>query len=85
MRTYAPYVTFPAALVIGFVGYQVEKRMRNPDRDKDLTYLHKSVREERMLEEMKKANQSPADEYTSIKDQKFPVPRYTFDNPPPQQ
>lgn len=55
LRTYAPYVTYPAAVVVGFIGYNVEKRLRE-DRDKKLPYLHKSVaeeRNERMLEEIR--------------------------------
>jgi len=46
LRAYAPYVTFPFALVVGYIGYNIERRVRE-DRDRKLTYLHKSVREQR--------------------------------------
>lgn len=84
LRTYAPYVTFPVALVIGFVGYNVEKRIRE-DRDRQLTYLHKSVpeeRNERILEQYKQYNSSKDVEYESLKTKKFKIPPTKFDRKP---
>ncbi|XP_010896371.2 small integral membrane protein 12 [Esox lucius] len=52
MRTYAPYVTFPVAFVVGAVGYHLEWFIRgdavpNPREEKSIVEL----REERKLEE----------------------------------
>ncbi|XP_053560778.1 small integral membrane protein 12 [Bombina bombina] len=50
-RTYAPYITFPVALVVGAVGYQVEKAIRGTP---PLAVEEKSIleqREERTLQE----------------------------------
>lgn len=52
MRTYAPYVTFPAALVVGFVGYNLEWMARGGDLGQP--YEERGVlerREERRLQE----------------------------------
>lgn len=85
LRTYAPYVTFPAALVIGFVGYNIEKRIRR-DRDKSLTYLSKTVpqeREERQLNELKQQINADGEvQLESLKKKKFIIPPTQFDHPP---
>lgn len=52
MRTYAPYITFPVAFVVGAVGYHLEWFIRGtpvpkPGEDKSIFEL----REERKLEE----------------------------------
>lgn len=43
LRTYAPYVTFPVALVIGFVGYHLEGIVS----DKHTPARRRSIEEER--------------------------------------
>jgi len=56
MRTYAPYVVFPFAAAIGFIGYNIEGTIS--DR---YTPWRGSVierREQRLLEEEKEANAS---------------------------
>ncbi|XP_061884935.1 small integral membrane protein 12-like [Entelurus aequoreus] len=50
MRTYAPYITFPVALVVGAVGYHLEWVVRGtpkPREEKSIVEL----REERTLRE----------------------------------
>ncbi|XP_046906045.1 small integral membrane protein 12 [Hypomesus transpacificus] len=52
MRTYAPYITFPVAFVVGAVGYHLEWVIRGtptprPGEEKSIVEL----REERKLEE----------------------------------
>ena len=44
VRTYAVYITFPVAVVVGVVGYNVEGYLR---KDKQQKYKKKSIREER--------------------------------------
>ncbi|XP_036422265.1 small integral membrane protein 12 [Colossoma macropomum] len=52
MRTYAPYVTFPVAFVVGAVGYHLEWFIRgtpnSPGEEKGIAEL----REDRKLEEL---------------------------------
>ncbi|XP_068121512.1 small integral membrane protein 12 [Hyperolius riggenbachi] len=50
-RTYAPYVTFPIAVVVGAVGYQLEWFIRGTPKQtvEELSILEK--REERALQE----------------------------------
>ncbi|KYO48042.1 small integral membrane protein 12 isoform B [Alligator mississippiensis] len=54
LRTYAPYVTFPVALVVGAVGYHVEQLVRGPPpppaADDECSIAER--REERALREM---------------------------------
>lgn len=50
LRAYAPYVTFPVALVVGAVGYQLEWFIRGtPQQTEEQSILEK--REERTLQE----------------------------------
>lgn len=50
MRTYAPYVTFPVALVVGAVGYHLEWFIRGtPNQVEEKSILE--LREERKLQE----------------------------------
>lgn len=44
VRTYAVYITFPVAAVVGFVGYNVESYVR---KDKNTPWKTKSIKEER--------------------------------------
>ncbi|XP_059206172.1 small integral membrane protein 12 [Centropristis striata] len=49
-RTYAPYITFPVALVVGAVGYHLEWFIRGtPKPREELSILE--LREERKLQE----------------------------------
>lgn len=50
LRTYAPYVTFPVAFVVGAVGYHLEWSVRGtPKAREEISILER--REERKLEE----------------------------------
>lgn len=50
LRTYAPYVTFPVAFVVGAVGYHLEWFVRGtPKAREEISILER--REERKLEE----------------------------------
>ncbi|XP_061597912.1 small integral membrane protein 12 [Cololabis saira] len=51
MRTYAPYVTFPAAFVIGAVGYHLEWFIRGTPNTRDEERSIFELREERKLQE----------------------------------
>ncbi|KAL6100029.1 smim12 [Pungitius sinensis] len=49
-RTYAPYVTFPVALVVGAVGYQLEWFIRGTPKAREEKGILE-LREERKLQE----------------------------------
>lgn len=64
VRTYAVYITWPIAAVVGFVGYNIESVVR---KDKSQSWRLKSIqerRDERILEEM---NVRDNTEVTSLK------------------
>lgn len=67
LRTYAPYVTFPVALVIGFVGYQLEGMIS----DKSTPEKRKSTEEERIERQLLEALSKDATQVESIKEKKF--------------
>ncbi|NWI14553.1 SIM12 protein, partial [Crypturellus soui] len=52
LRTYAPYVTFPVAFVVGAVGYHVERGLRGraPPAEEERSIAER--RDERRLREM---------------------------------
>ncbi|KAM4047196.1 small integral membrane protein 12 isoform 1-T2 [Anomaloglossus baeobatrachus] len=51
LRTYAPYVTFPVALVVGTVGYQLEWFIRGTPKQSREEQSISEKREERALQE----------------------------------
>ncbi|XP_069613064.1 small integral membrane protein 12 [Ranitomeya imitator] len=51
LRTYAPYVTFPVALVVGTVGYQLEWFIRGKPKQSTEEQSILEKREERALQE----------------------------------
>lgn len=51
-RSYAPYLTLPAAAVIGFVGYNIESIFRKPIKEEDARPSVEVQRDQRMLKEM---------------------------------
>lgn len=72
MRTYAPYVTLPAAAVIGFIGYNIEKRFRTTPPPRPSV---EEQRSERLLKEMLATDTiTPA----PLKDKVF-VPKTVFE------
>ncbi|XP_028819942.1 small integral membrane protein 12 [Denticeps clupeoides] len=72
MRTYAPYVTFPVAFVVGAVGYHLEWFIRGspPPRQEERGVLE--LREERKLEELTGRDST---QVTSLKDRLEFTPR----------
>ncbi|KAM9321458.1 small integral membrane protein 12 [Gastrophryne carolinensis] len=51
VRTYAPYITFPVAFVVGAVGYQLEWFMRGSKQQTKEELSIQEKREERALQE----------------------------------
>ncbi|XP_076442135.1 small integral membrane protein 12-B-like [Babylonia areolata] len=51
-RTYAPYITFPVALVVGFIGYNIEGWIRGKDGTPFKAEGVKEERSERVLEQI---------------------------------
>ncbi|VDP01753.1 unnamed protein product [Soboliphyme baturini] len=68
-RTYAPYIMFPVAFALGFIGYNVEKRWRR-ERDK-LEYLNTSVKEQRMERIMSETSASDPLKVPSLKEKLY--------------
>ncbi|CAM1330075.1 Uncharacterised protein g10199 [Pycnogonum litorale] len=73
LRTYAPYVTFPAALIIGFVGYNIEGLLSN----KQTPNKKISIQEQRDLRLLEENVTKDATDVDSIKLKKF-VPKTIF-------
>ncbi len=74
LRTYAPYVVWPIAAVVGAVGYNVEKRVRG-DKQTPWRQSVAEERDERLMEETKDRDPTDVD---SLKDKKF-VPKTIFE------
>jgi len=74
VRTYAPYLVFPAAATIGFIGYNLEDWFR----DKYTPWRETAIerREKRRLEEMNKSEDLTQEE--SLKNKTF-VPKSIFE------
>ncbi|XP_068215703.1 small integral membrane protein 12-A [Palaemon carinicauda] len=72
MRTYAPYITLPAAAVIGFVGYNIEKQFRTPPPPRPSI---EELRSERLLKEMLETEKVGLD---PLKNKTF-VPKSVFE------
>ncbi|KAM9838463.1 small integral membrane protein 12 isoform 1-T3 [Aulostomus maculatus] len=51
VRTYAPYVTFPVAFVVGVVGYHLEWFVRGTSKPREEEKSIVELREERKLQE----------------------------------
>ena len=74
LRPYAPYIVWPVAAVIGFVGYNVEKAIRG---DEEMPFRNQSVgetRDERLLKESLEKDPTAVDK---LKDRTF-VPKTIF-------
>ena len=50
MRTYAPYVTFPVALVVGAVGYHLEWYIRGTPKPREEKSIQEQREERKLLE-----------------------------------
>lgn len=94
LRTYGPYITFPIALIAGFIGYNVEQRIRKERRE--LEYLEKSVEQQRLERQLKEAEErrklvltekgeiavsTPMVEVDSLKEKKY-VPKSSLERNP---
>eukprot|EP00794_Sanderia_malayensis_P017710 gene17710-19479_t len=72
-RAYAPYIVFPAALVVGTVGYLVESSLSNREAAKLQAPSTLEARGDRLLESL----ENPA-EVKSLKEKKD-IPRSVLD------
>ncbi len=72
-RAYAPYLVFPAAVVVGTIGYFIESHISDQDKGKIQAPSTLDARGDRLLENVG----NPA-EMTSIKEKKD-IPRSVLD------
>ncbi|NWY00975.1 SIM12 protein, partial [Nothoprocta ornata] len=85
LRTYAPYVTFPVAFVVGAVGYHVERGLRGrapPEREREQERSIAERREERRLRELAGAE---LPEVASLKDRLEFAPRAVLERNRPEK
>ena len=75
IRTYAPYIVWPIAAVVGVVGYNVEKTVRG---DKQTPWKTRSIAEERDERHLAESENKDLTEVDSLKDKTF-VPKNIFD------
>ena len=69
-RTYAPYITFPAALVVGFIGYNLEGWIS----DKNTPFKEEGIKEERFERLGETLHETDCTQVDSLKEKKF-VPK----------
>lgn len=76
VRVYAPYVVWPVAAVIGFIGYNLETGVRGEEGMNTPAKSHSIIeeREERRLQEIKETDPTKVD---GLKEKQF-VPRSVF-------
>ena len=74
-RTYAPYIVWPVAAVVGVVGYNVERVVRG---DEKTPCREKSVSEERDERFIKENTNKNMSEIDSLKKRSF-VPKTIFE------
>ena len=70
-RTYAPYITFPVALVVGFIGYNIEGWVRG---DKNTPFKEAAVLEERSERRLEQIQDRDCTQVESLKAKTF-VPK----------
>ena len=70
-RVYAPYITFPVAVVVGFIGYNVETLLRG---NKGTPFKADGVKEERSERVLEQAQDKDCTEVDSLKAKTF-VPK----------
>ena len=77
-RVYAPYIVWPVAAVVGFIGYHIETGIRGEDGMNTPAKEHSIIeeREERRLMENREKNLTDVD---SLKEGKF-IPKTIFTN-----
>ncbi|XP_027031720.1 small integral membrane protein 12 [Tachysurus fulvidraco] len=82
MRTYAPYVTFPVAFVVGAVGYHLEWYIRGPPKTPGEERGISELREDRKLEELVGRDST---EVVSLKDRLEFAPRAVLEKNRPEK
>ncbi|XP_072164581.1 small integral membrane protein 12-like [Diadema setosum] len=75
MRTYAPWVTFPFAVVVGAVGYTIERTIRS---DNSQAAHVKSIAEEREERQLAESVGQDCTNVESLKEKKG-IPRTVLD------
>ncbi|XP_005453936.1 small integral membrane protein 12 isoform X2 [Oreochromis niloticus] len=63
LRTYAPYVTFPVAFVVGAVGYHLEWFIRGTPKPREEERGIQELREERKLQEQVGMDSTKLEDY----------------------
>ncbi|KAK7103637.1 hypothetical protein V1264_018502 [Littorina saxatilis] len=71
VRVYAPWVTFPFAVVIGFIGYNVEGWVRG---DKKSPFKEEGIKDERSNRVLEQNSHTDCTEVDSLKAKTF-VPK----------
>ncbi|XP_043915181.1 small integral membrane protein 12 [Protopterus annectens] len=82
VRTYAPYVTFPVAFVVGVVGYNMEWFIRGKPQETKEEQSISEQREERKLQEI--TGKDPT-EFVSLKDKLEFTPRAVLNRNRPEK
>lgn len=67
LRTYAPYITFPVAAVVGFIGYNMETWARG---DTTTPFRAEGVKEERIDRELIQLENTDCTQVESLKSRK---------------
>ena len=67
-RTYAPYITFPVAVVVGFIGYNLEGWVRG---DKKTPYKGEAIQEERSERRLEQLQDHDCTQVDSLKSKTF--------------
>ncbi|ELT89227.1 hypothetical protein CAPTEDRAFT_103696 [Capitella teleta] len=75
MRSYSPYIVWPFAAVVGFIGYNAESMIRGEQRESWRPKGIAEERDERLLKESENVDLTLVDK---LKDKKF-VPKTIFD------
>jgi len=81
MRTYAPYVTFPVALVVGAVGYHLEWFIRGTPSQREEKSIQDLREERKMLEQAGK----DSSQVLSLKDKLEFTPRAALNRNRPEE
>lgn len=75
VRTYAPYIAWPFAAVVGFIGYNAETLIRG---NKQSPWKTKSIMEERDERHLQETMNADLTKVDSLKDKTF-VPKTIFE------
>ncbi|KAG7265420.1 hypothetical protein CRUP_000575 [Coryphaenoides rupestris] len=81
IRSYAPYVTFPVALVVGAVGYHLEWFIRGTPKHRE----QKSIAEQREERKLEEQADTDGTQVLSLKDKLEFAPRAALNRNRPQE